>query len=140
MKKLFAVLLSLSIVFLFGCSANNSTENNYVGDWNYKGVVDNNNYEISLDLESNSNFSMEVEESNAVEKVDSELQGTYVTDGDIITLSIITVKDENGYFNNEVVQNGQIELKYSQTEDTLTLDNANSTILFLPGELVLNRD
>lgn len=140
MKKLFAVLLSLSIVFLFGCSANNSTENNYVGDWNYKGVVDNNNYEISLDLESNSNFSMEVEESNAVEKVDSELQGTYVTDGDIITLSIITVKDENGYFDNEVVQNGQIELKYSQTEDTLTLDNANSTILFLPGELVLNRD
>lgn len=150
--KIFAVV-TLLILTLTACSNSTTsttdtttstdsttTSLSPIGDWKYEGTIDNNYYDINLDLESNNTFELSVEAENNTEDLDSELQGTYVYTDDVITLTVATVQDTSGYFTGEVVQNEQIDLNYKIENNNLELSNANSVINFLPGDLTLVKD
>lgn len=121
-------------------SSTSSTNSDLIGEWTFEGLVDNKNYDIALDLERNNRFSLEVDEENSTEALEAEAEGTYVVNGDTITLSIETVRNDSGYFTGEVVQNGQVDLKYTQNNNVLTITNISNTISFLSDDLQLYKD
>lgn len=158
MKKYYLLIfLIISIIGLSACSNNSNTSTNNTdtgttnstqttdksptGDWKYTGSIDNKNYEIDLDLENDSQFELTIDEESAEDKEDSEVQGTYVVEDNKIRLSIMTVQDLNSYFSGTVVENGQVELDYTLSDDgnTLTINNAPDSISILPGNLELKR-
>lgn len=156
-KYILLILLFVSIIGLSACSNNSNTDSNTnnsntsnsntqteqspIGDWKYKGSIDSKNYEIELDLDSNGEFDYTVDEESAEETEDSEAEGTYVIEGNKIKLSIMTVQNSSSYFTGKVVQNGQIDLEYTLSEngDTLTLENAPDSIAVLPDKIEMSR-
>lgn len=116
-----------------------------VGDWEYEGTIDSGTYDIKLDLEPSGRFEFEVDQDTPDDIEDSKMEGTYVSDDKSITLSVATVQDPNGSFSGTVVQNEQLKLDYTLSDDgrTLTLTNIADSLVVpvLPdGELVLYKD
>ncbi len=157
MKKFLIVLIVLGLV-LCGCastsnnsgsqnssssqsatsSSGNSSGATVVGDWEYHGTDNGTPYEVNFDLENDGQFELEIERND----IDSKISGTYVSDDKAITLSIVTVEDTSSTFTGTEVQNGQVVLDYSLSNDGRSLDlhNANDSVSFLPSPLTLTKD
>lgn len=159
MKKLLVlVYFAIFLMLITACSSNTTTTTDTTnddtttqttttsdeikGEWKYSGTIDGKQYEVSLDLENNDRFSLDIDEESANETIDSEADGTYTYTDDTLTLSIITIQDANSYFDNTVVSNSQIEFNYelSNNNNSLTLKNVSSYITLLPDDLTLTRD
>ncbi len=164
MKKRFALFICLLMTALFvftGCGASKSTGKTEttaksssttaatgkispVGDWKYNGAEDTTVKELDVEFDQDGSFDFDIDVYNKEAKsedIEAKLEGTYTYLDNSVTLTVQSVEDKTAYYNTSDVQNAQITLNYTLSNDgkSLTLTNAANNVKLLPSTIVLTK-